>query len=176
MRYKRMIGEKVYLTGLIQDDAKNITKWMNDPEITEFLDAHREVNSLNSVNEQVAEFIKTGTAFAIFDIKTEALIGYCVLDCGNINLLIGEKAYWHKGYDTEAVGFVLDFGFNLKNCNDISACAYSHDTRMLGFFEELGFTKTTVKRERLLRGRQKYDQIFFSMLAREYFERERQNA
>ena len=175
MRYKRYIGEKVYLTGLLPDDAGAITKWVNDPEISEFLDSHRDVKSLDSVREDVEGYIKTGAAFAIFDAETDALIGYCVLDGGHMNLLIGEKAYWRKGYDAEAVRFVLEFGFNLKNCTSISACAYAHDTRMLAFFEEAGFHKTAVMRERLLRGRQAYDLVFFDMLAREYFERTKSN-
>jgi RimJ/RimL family protein N-acetyltransferase len=176
MRYKRMTGEKVYLTALISEDAETVTRWLNDPEVTQYLSEHREIKSLELVKEDMEEHIKTGAAFAVFDRDSDTMIGTCVLDGDGIMILMGEKEYWSKGCDTEAISFLLDFGFNLRNCGNISVSAYSHDTRSLALFEEIGFTKTVVQRERLIRGRDKYDLIFFDMLASEYFKREKTDA
>jgi len=133
---------------------------------------HREIKSLLTVRDEVAEMIKSDEAFAIFDKETDALIGYC--QCGDsLKFLLGEKDYWRKGYDIEALDFLLDFGFNIKNRNVIMVNAYSHDERALACYEQVGFKKTAIYRERLLRGKDKYDLIFLDMLATEYFQREK---
>ena len=176
IRHKWKTGERVYLTALIPDDAEAITGWLNDSEITQYLSSHREIKSLELVREDVEKYIEGGGAFAIFDKTNDTMIGYCVLDGDNIKILIGEEEYRSKGCDAEAINFLLDFGFNMKNCSNICVSAYSHDARALACFEELGFAKRIVQRERLIRGKDKYDLIFFDMLAREYFEREKANA
>jgi len=171
-RYARYTGEKVYLTALTLDDAEAITKWYNDPDVAYYMDEHREVKSLLTVREEVAEMTKSGAAFAIFDKENDILIGYS--KCGSsFEFLIGEKNYWHKGYDIEALGFLMDFDFNIRNRNIITVCAYSHDERALACYEEAGFKKVLTYRERMLRGREKFDLIFMDMLASEYFEMQR---
>ena len=176
MRYKRMDGEKVYLTALVQDDAETITRWFNNPDITQYLAIHREIKSLEMVKDLVDEYIKTGAAFAIFCKETDTHIGFIVLDDDNIEILIGEIEYRSKGHDTEAINFLLDYGFKLKNCNVIYIRAYSHNTMAVELYEKIGFKKAVVMRERLIRGRYKYDEIYFDMLASEYFRREQDNA
>jgi len=171
-----MTGDLVYLTALIPEDAQAITGWLNDPEITQYLAEHREIKSLELVKEDVNKRIETGAAFAIFDVKTDTLIGYCVLDDDHLDILIGEKAYRAGGYGVEAMGLLMDFGYTYKNCGNILVSAYSHDARSIACFEAAGFKKTLVKRERLLRGREKYDLIYFDMLASEYFGRGKRNA
>jgi len=171
-RVARYVGEKVYLTALELKDAETITKWFNDPEVTWYMDEHREMISLLTISEKVEKMTKSDEAFAIFDKSDDVLIGYC--QCSDFfDFLLGEKDYWHKGYDIEALGFLLDFGFNIRNHNIVTVCAYSHDERAILCYEKAGFKKTNVYRERMLRGREKYDLIFLDMLASEYFKGER---
>ena len=176
MRYKRMVGEKVYLTALIPDDAETITRWFNNPDVTQYLAIHNEIKSLETVKEDVERHIKTGAAFSIFCKETDIHIGFIVLDDENLEIFIGEIEYRSKGHDREAISFLLDYGFNLKNCNIIYIRGYSHDSASIVLYEEMGFKKALVMRERLIRGRDKYDEIYFDMLASEYFRKEQDNA
>ena len=176
MRYKRMIGEKIYLTALILEDANVITEWFNTPEITQYLGIHREIKSLEIVKEDIEKYIKTGAAFAIFCKEMDALVGVIVLsEYGFIEIIISKVEYRLKGFDMEAVELLLDYGFNLKNCRVIRVSAYSHDTATLALYEKLGFKQSVVKRERLIFGRDKFDEIYFDMLASEYFKRRQDN-
>jgi RimJ/RimL family protein N-acetyltransferase len=92
--------------------------------------------------------------------------------------LIGEKYFWHKNYDAEALEFLKEFCFNIRNENIVTVSAFSHDTRTLKVYEKAGFKKTCVYRQRLIRGRDKYDEIHMDMLASEYWaaQRERDGA
>ena len=164
-RYRRYTGEKVYLTALAMCDAKAIAKWYNDPEVAQYRIDFREMKSLLTVQDEVKEIIKSGEAFAIFDKATNKIIG-CSEGC---LILMGEKDYWHKGYDVEALEFLKDFCFNIRNENIVDVSAFSHDTRALEVYAKSGFKKTCVYRQRLIRGRDKYDEIHMDMLATEYW-------
>jgi len=166
MRQHRYTGEKLYLTALAKDDAPAITKWLNDPDVTIFMDEHREMKTLEKVQTQVEEWIKTGEAFAIFDKATDMIIGY---SHSLPYILIGEPDYWYKGYDEESLAFLLDFGFNIRNHNILTVSAYSHNIRALQCYANVGFTKAVTYRQRMLRGRDKFDLIYMDFLASDYF-------
>jgi len=164
-RYRRYNGKKVYLTALAMCDAKAIAKWHNDPEVAQYCIDFREMKSLLTVQDEVAEMIKSGEAFAIFDKTTDRIIG-CSWGC---SILMGEKDYWHKGYDVEALEFLKEFCFNIRNWNIATVSAFSHDIRALEAYAEAGFKKTCVYRQRLIRGRNKYDEIHMDLLSTEYW-------
>jgi len=164
-RYKCYTGEKVYLTALALCDAEAITKWHNDPEVAQYGIDFREMKSLLTVRDEVNEMIKSGEAFAIFDKFTDKLIGYSE----GCEVLMGEKDYWYKGHDLEALEFLKDFCFNIRNENIVTVSAFSHDIRALNAYAKAGFKKTCVYRQRLIRGRDKYDEIHMDMLATEYW-------
>jgi len=164
-RYKLYAGEKIYLTALAMCDTEAITKWYNDKEVAQYRADFREMKSLLTVQDESKEMINSGEAFAIFDKATDKIIGYS----WGCSILIGEKDYWHKNYDIEALEFLKDFCFNIRNENIVTVSAFSHDTRALEVYEKAGFKKTCVYRQRLIRGRDKYDEIHMDMLATEYW-------
>ncbi|MCL2407281.1 MAG: GNAT family N-acetyltransferase [Defluviitaleaceae bacterium] len=164
-RYKRYVGEKVYLTALELRDAEEITKWHNDPDVAVFLRDFREMKSLLTIQDEVTEMIKSGEAFAIFDAATDKLIG----NSRGCSIMLGDKNYWHKGYDLEALEFLKHFCFNVRNENVVDVSVFSHDTRALACYEAAGFKRCVVYRQRLIRGRERYDEIHLDMLASEYF-------
>lgn len=164
-RYKRYIGEKVYLTALAMCDAEAVAKWHNNPEVAQYRIDFREMKSLLTVRDEVAEMIKSGEAFAVFDKATDKIIGYSE----GCSILMGEKDYWHNGYDVEALEFLKDFCFNIRNENIVTVSVFSHDARALETYAKAGFKRTCVYRQRLIRGRDKYDEIHMDMLATEYW-------
>ena len=171
-RYKRYSGEKVYLTALAVSDAKSIAKWHNDPEVAQYRIDFREMKSLLTVQDEVKEMIKSDEAFAIFDKATDKIIGYSE----GCDIFIGEKDYWHKDYDVEALEFLKDFCFNIRNDNIITVSAFSNDIRALEIYAKAGFKKTCVYRQRLIRGLNKYDEIHMDMLASEYWATQNERA
>jgi len=162
-RYKRYTGKKIYLTALAICDAEAITTWYNDPDVGQYRQDFREMKSLLTVRDEVAEMLKSGEAFAIFDNVTNKIIGYSQ-DC---QIFMGKQDYW--GNATEALEFLKDFCFNIRNENIVTVSAFSHDTNALEAYTKAGFKKTCVYRQRLIRGQNKYDQIHLDMLATEYW-------
>jgi len=164
-RHKRYTGNKIYLTALAICDTAAITKWHNDPDVAKYRADFCEMKSLLTVQDEVTEMTKSGEAFAVFDIATDKIIGYS----DGCSIFMGEKDFLCKGYDVEALEFLKDFCFNVRNHNIVTVSAFSHDTCALEAYAQAGFKKTCVYRQRLIRGREKYDEIHMDMLATEYW-------
>jgi RimJ/RimL family protein N-acetyltransferase len=57
-------------------------------------------------------------------------------------IFIGNKNYWNKGYGTEAMKLLLDYGFNLLNLNNIMLSVYSFNQRATKSYLKCGFKKS----------------------------------
>ena len=75
---------------------------------------------------------------------------------------------WGKGYATEAVKAVIDFGFNRMNLNRIEATITPGNDASVQVLKKLNFTREGIVRERDLIKGQLEDGIIMSLLRREY--------
>ena len=73
-----------------------------------------------------------------------------------------------KGYMTEAISAILDYGFNSMDLNRIEACIGPSNTASLSLIRKYGFTKEGYLRQHYIRGDEIQDSIVFSLLRREY--------
>lgn len=64
-----------------------------------------------------------------------------------LNILIGEKELWEKGYATETIELMVKYGFETVGLNKIGPCCYSVNKSALKSFEKAGFTKEGELRE-----------------------------
>jgi RimJ/RimL family protein N-acetyltransferase len=75
-------------------------------------------------------------SYSIVDNKTNELIGNCSIhELDNLNqtaetaIVIGNKNYWNKGYGSEALILLMDYGFKALNIHNIMLSVYSFNTR-----------------------------------------------
>ena len=174
--YKRMLGEKVYISPISTDDTDIFMNWINDPEIAYTTTFYTQVISLVQEKEFVESLAKSGNTFSIVTKENDKLIGNCsfhhtdeINRTAEIGIIIGEKEYQCKGYGTDALRLLLKFGFENRNYNNISLHVYSFNERAIACYEKVGFKKQGVCREALIRGNKKYDLIYMDILADEYF-------
>jgi len=174
--YKKLVGEKVYLSPPSLDDLSTYTAWVNDNEIGQYVGLDSQIISELTERDIIERHAKGGNHFAIIDIDTDKIIGACGYE--NINelhrtaalgLFIGEKDCWSKGYGTDVMRLLLKFGFEIRNYHNISLYAHSFNPRAIACYEKVGFKRQGVKREAITRGNKKYDSIYMDILATEYF-------
>ena len=55
--------------------------------------------------------------------------------------MIGEKALWGRGYGTEAIGLMVDFGFSVDKADAIFGLVAEDNRRSQRAFEKNGFTR-----------------------------------
>lgn len=175
MYYKKLIGDNIYLAPLCLDDYPSYTEWVNDLEVGFGLPFPAMM--INESSEKVAleRLSSSGYHFAIVDAKTDTLIGnigFAKLDSMNriatVGIFIGNKDYWNKGYGTEALSLLLDYGFNVLNLNAINLSVYAYNLPAIRCYEKLGFKEAGRLREAKIIAGEAFDEIFMDILAREF--------
>jgi RimJ/RimL family protein N-acetyltransferase len=175
--FKKMVGEKCFLSPLSAEDAQRSTAWDNDLEFTIPLGDEAYIpTSLEKTTEQINEAIRRQAhAFSIIDLASDELIGRCALfDIDPINrgamlgIGIGEKAFWNKGYGQEATRLLLDYGFNLLNLNNIMLGVLAYNARAIHCYQKVGSHEIGHCRQARIINGQKYDLIFMDILAEEF--------
>lgn len=176
MRYfKKIIGERLYLSPINIEDAEQFTEWLNDLDITINLLLSPHIYTIEKEREALEKLSKEGHNFSIIDLKKNELIGNCgLLNVNQLNrtaevgIFIGNKDYWNKGYGTEALNLLLDYAFNLLNLNSIFLPVHSFNKRAIKCYKKCGFKEIGIRREAYIVGGKKYDQLYMDILASEF--------
>ncbi len=174
--FKKLVGKKCYLSPINVEDAEKYTKWLNDMEVTINLGVPEGMITLENEKEILSRMAKEKECiFGIIDLKTDTLIGNCGLHRINhihkkatFGIFIGDKKYWNKGYGTEAINLVLDYGFNLLNLNNIELHVFEYNKRAIKCYEKCGFKIMGKRRQDKIIGGKKYDTIWMDILAEEF--------
>ncbi|MGB7062176.1 MAG: GNAT family protein [Candidatus Zixiibacteriota bacterium] len=175
--YRKLVGEKCYLSPCSVEDAEKWTEWDNDLEVTVPLgpEAYTPI-SLDRTREGISKLIKKQDhIFCIVDLETDTLIGRCLLfDIDQINrkatfgIDIGEKSYWDKGYGQDATRLMLDYGFNLLNLNNLMLGVFSYNERAINCYKKVGFKEIGRRRRSKFIGGKWFDGVFMDILAEEF--------
>jgi RimJ/RimL family protein N-acetyltransferase len=175
--YKKLVGQKCYLSPLSPDDAERIAQWENDLEVALPLgDEAYLLASAEKGRENILEVLKQGwNVFGIVDLATETLIGRSMLF--NINhvdrramfgIMIGEKDFWGQGYGQEATCLTLDYAFNLINLNSVSLGVFAFNKRAIRAYQKAGFKEIGRQRQFRIIAGQKIDLVLMDILAEEF--------
>lgn len=89
----------------------------------------------------------------------------------HIRIAIDNTQYQGKGYGSEAMLLMLDYGFGICNLHRIELEVYAFNERAIRTYEKLGFQREGVSRDVLFYNHQYHDAIRMSMLEGEYRER-----
>ena len=177
MYFKKLVGKKCYLSPIDVNDVEKFTEWLNDLEVTQNLIIYPHIISVENEKGFLEKLAKEHT-YSIIDNETNELIGNCGFnDIDNINqtaevgIFIGNKKYWNKGYGTEALILLMDYGFKALNFHNIFLKVYSFNKRGIKSYEKIGFKIIGNKRESLLRGKERYDIILMDILYNEFYEK-----
>ena len=175
--YKKLAGEKCYLSPCRLEDAEHWAKWFNDLEVTIPLgDEAYTPTSLEGEQEAVRDILKNNRhIFSIIDLETDQTIGRCMffnIDAINrsamLGIVIGEKGHWDQGYGQEAISLLLDYGFNLLNLHNVMLGTFSFNERAIRCYEKVGFKLIGRRREARIIAGEKYDLVLMDILAGQF--------
>jgi RimJ/RimL family protein N-acetyltransferase len=173
--FKKMIGQRCYLSPMNPEDAEKYVVWLSDMEVAQYLTVTHQIINLDVERETLERFVRQGDHFAVVDVKTNELIGGCgflnidpINRTAEVGVFIGEKSYWNKGYGEEATRLLLDYAFNILNLNNIMLKVYAYNNRALGCYRKVGFKEIGRRRQaRRIQG-SSYDIIYMDILAEEF--------
>jgi RimJ/RimL family protein N-acetyltransferase len=178
MYFKKLIGKKCYLSPIDLGDAEKYTEWLNDLEVTEGL-GHVYEGIFNVDGEKdILKELSQKHNYSIIDIQTNELIGSCgFLEIDNLNqtaeigIFIGNKIFWKKGYGTEAMVLLMDYGFKALNLHNILLRVFSFNEGAIKCYEKIGFKLIGKRREALKRGNKTFEIIYMDILYNEFYEK-----
>jgi RimJ/RimL family protein N-acetyltransferase len=173
MYFRKLIGERCYLSPIDVDDAGKFAEWLNDLEVTVNLQLYG--SSINVENERtLLEGLAKEHNYSIVDKATDELIGNCGFvgidspnRTGEAGIFIGNKKFWGRGYGTEALTLLVEYGFKALNLHNIFLQTYDFNKRAIRAYEKAGFKRIGVRREALYRDLRWHDIVFMDILPNE---------
>ncbi len=172
--FKKMIGERLYLSPMCSEDAETYAAWLNDLEVAKYLMIPSLMISLEAEQEFISKFQKE-PHFAIVLKDGDRLIGNCgIIDIDNVHrraevgIFIGDRAAWGQGYGTEALGLLIDYAFNLLNLRNLMLRVYAPNARAIGCYKKLGFQEMGLRRQSHFFGGRYVDELYMDLLAEEF--------
>ena len=175
--FKKLIGERIYLSPRSTEDAEKFTEWMNDFEVTDYTGRSGAIMSLEGEKKYLQEDSNPEATFSIVTLDEDKLLGSVGLESINhqnrtatLGIFIGDKDYRSKGYGTEAIRLLLDYGFNYMNLHSIKLELMSFNERALKCYKKCGFKETGRIRENKFINGKYYDIITMDILENEFTE------
>jgi RimJ/RimL family protein N-acetyltransferase len=167
-------GEKVRLRAPERIDIPAFLRWINDQEVTEFLD----IEPPMGMEQEEAWFESLRNSdIEVFSIETKegeliGNIGLMKFDWVSrkvtMGIIIGEKVHWGSGYGSDAIMTLLNYLFGELNINRVHLEVDTTNQRAVHCYEKCGFVKEGILRQvRWKRGRFK-DNYIMSILWEEW--------
>ncbi len=175
--YKKIVGDKCYLSPCSLEDAEKWVEWFNDLEVTLPLgDEAYTPFSLPKTEESMRKIIDNQEhVFSVIDLETDSCIGRTILfGIDHLNrkamfgIFIGDKSFWGKGYGQEATRLTIDYGFSLLNLNNITLGVLAFNQRAIHAYEKAGFKQVGRRRQVRIIDNKKYDVILMDILAEDF--------
>jgi len=169
--------KRLMLRPVEERDADAIFRYLNDPDVTYNLLGHsltRE-ETLSMIAKWIDAF-ENRTAFTMGVTKKEdnVVMGICALLRVSWEHLHAElvywlgKEYWGKGYMTEAVQAMLNFGFKHLGLERIEAGCFTRNTASRRVLEKVGFKYEGCARHKYFKDGEFLDEYRFAILRQEY--------
>jgi len=162
-------GERIYLRPAERSDLATFVRWLTDAEVSRHLSFRAPFSE--AMEEKWFEGMverqgKSDYHFVICLINGDRPIGTAGLhgvDLENghaeFGISIGEKSEWNRGYGTDALNAICDFGFGQLRLERIELNVFEDNARAIRSYEKAGF-----RHEGRLRRAQFGDGQYFDVL------------
>lgn len=172
--FKQVVGEKCYLSPVSTEDAETYCKWLNDISISQYLSPEMRL-TIEKERELLKTFSNDNVMFAIVDKETDELIGNCSFmnhdktsQNAEIGIFIGDKSKWGKGYGSEAMMLLLDYGFNVLNLYCIYLKVLEYNKRAIASYKKCGFREAGRLRGYRYFAGKRHDMLYMDILRDEF--------
>lgn len=178
MEFPVLRTQRLILRQLELLDSEILFKYWSCPLVTRFMnidvysqtETEKMIDFLNLLFEQ-GKAIRWG----IYSKEDSCLVGSCGFNSslyqthqGEIGYELGLE-YWGRGLMGEALGAILDYGFETLKLNRIEAYVMPENVNSQKLLQRLGFHKEGLLRQRGYYKNRFWDEYIFSLLKAEWF-------
>lgn len=163
-------GKKTNLRPLEKADAARCYRWINDREVSRFLLREKPVTM--SAEEKWIESLSERKNDFTFAIETLSGVHIGNMGIHNINwvdgtavtgAIIGEKAYWNKGFGTDAKMHLLEYAFNTLNLRKILSRVLSLNPRSIAYSKHCGYKEEGRLKKQIFRDGAYHDEVILAL-------------
>ncbi len=174
--YKKLTGEKVFLSPICEADVEKCTEWLNNSYISDRLGQTGSILSEAAEKKYIENCINSGTyIFAIVTLDNGEYIGNASIEeINNIHrtatagIFIGDEKNRGKGYGSDALRTLLDYGFNYLNLNNVMLTVFSFNEPAFRAYRKIGFSEFGRRHDAYFLNGKYYDVIYMEFLAEDY--------
>ena len=177
--FKKLVGDRIYLSPIstFDEDIEKYTKWMNDPEVTDYIGSTSKITTYSSEKNFLENMAKNkeDINFDIISLNEDKLIGTVSLTnfdyisrSAVLGIFIGENEYRSHGYGSEAINLILEYGFKYLNLHSIRLDLLSINERAHKCYLKCGFKDTGRSRESEFLNGKYYDLLHMDILESEF--------
>ena len=173
--FKKLMGERIYLSPRNNEDIEKFTEWLNDFNTTDYIGRSAYITTLDGEKQYFEENLNKNYNFFIVTLENDKLIGTVGLEnydsinrTATLGIFIGDKDYRSNGYGTEALRILIDYGFNYLNLNNIMLTVKSFNERAINCYKKVGFKEFGRRRESYYLNGKYYDDVYMDILSKEF--------
>ncbi|NBI30005.1 GNAT family N-acetyltransferase [Chengkuizengella marina] len=169
-------GNKIYLRPLDIEDAELYFQMLYNSETRRLTGTQK-----SYTRQQITSYIEgkaedSSSVLLLIVLKeTDVVIGDVALQdidtinrSSSIRIAIDAEQNQGKGYGSEAISLMLEYGFGILNLHRIELEVFTFNKRAAHVYEKLGFKIEGIQRDRLYFNHQYHDAILMSILEEEY--------
>lgn len=174
--FNKIDAENIYLSPVSVDDAEKYAKWLAEPTISDKLHNTCKVFNIESEKDFLSDILKRGDyIFGIIRKSDDSLIGNCSLK--NINMIdrtatvgifIGDVDNQNKGFGTEVLKALVNYGFGVLNLNNINLSVFDFNERAIKCYKKVGF-KEYGRRHQAYYVNNEYNDIIYMEILKDDF-------
>jgi ribosomal-protein-alanine N-acetyltransferase len=176
--FTKIETENLVLRPVSLSDKEFIYRQFNDPEVCRYFVDEEPLANVQEAEKLINWYTvpepRNRNRWTILGKTDDIPIGTCgyhIWDTRNHICEIGyDLAYdfWGKGYMTEALHRVIDFGYDTMELNRIQAFVHPQNIKSINLLLKLGFKQEGIFRDKHLYRGVYYDHLLFSLLKREW--------
>ena len=176
-------GKLVRLAGIDPEEvSKSFARWNRDSEYKRLLDSdpprlHSAKATKDWLEKHIEEEPENTYWFAVRALEDDRLLGdidLAVINWGSrdafLGIGIGERAFWGKGYGSDALVVVLQYAFLELNLRRVSLNVFEYNQRAVRSYEKAGFKMEGRERQAVQREGRRYDVLHMGLLREEWME------
>lgn len=172
-------GRLVRLSAVLPEDAELFSKWSQDADYLRHLDTdYARPVSAQGFTDQLSRFNgPNNVTFHLRTLEEDRLIGFAAIhsiewnnQCGLIAIGIGNSEYRGKGYGSDAIHLLLNYGFNELNLYRLGLDVIATNEQAIHVYERAGFKHEGAMRGAVLRDGKRADRMVMGILREEWFD------
>lgn len=176
--FEEIKTERLILRKLTPEVYRFIHENYDDNRLMDFLNLKSDAEldkEKDKYKKGLSTYNRSFVNFQLMDIFTKKIVGTCgfhtwYLDHGRaeIGYALNDDVYKGKGLMSEAMKYVIDYGFNKMNLSRIEAFVGTNNTPSLRLMSKFHFVSEGLMRKHYFKNDKMEDSLVFSLLKEEY--------